>query len=280
MSDRASLESSQTVRLDLRSGAPLYAQVEQNLAEEIRSGTLAPGMQLPAEDELCRRYVVSRTTVRKAVEELGRRGLIEIRRGKGTFVCGQRIVQELTELTGFVEDMVALGRHPSARVLERGVVGATAEVASQLDLVVGAEVVRIRRVRLADEVPISLDETYLPLPLGRKILEDDLELYPIFSLLEERYHTPLLEADYRFEAFAAEDDVAAALGVAVGSPILLIERTSFGIDGRPVDYEKLHYRGDQVRFSTRLRRNRRSHPLADLQRRDRQQSSGADGAAE
>jgi GntR family transcriptional regulator len=268
------------VRLDLRSGAPLYSLVERDLAEAIQQGSMAPGAQLPAEEELCRRYGVSRTTVRKAVEELGRRGLIEIRRGKGTFVCGQRIVQELSWLTGFVEDMVALGRHPSARVLERGIVAASAEVASQLGLATGAEVVRIRRVRLADEVPISLDETYLPLPLGRQILEDDLELYPIFSLLEERYHTPLLEADYRLEATAAGDDVAAALGIAAGSPILLIERASFGIDGQPVDYEKLHYRGDQVRFSTRLRRNRRSHPLADLQRRDREQSSGGNGGAE
>ena len=100
-----------------QSAIPLYFQIEQDLASLITSGTLAPGSQLPSEEELVQRYGVSRTTVRKAVQELDRLGLIEIRRGRGTFVRTGKITQEFTELTGFVEDMVAMGLQPSAKVL-------------------------------------------------------------------------------------------------------------------------------------------------------------------
>jgi GntR family transcriptional regulator len=120
----------------------------------------------------------------------------------------------------------------------------------------GATVVQIRRVRLSDGVPLSFDETYLPEELGRRVMTDDLTKEPIFTLLEERYDTPLTEAEYVLEAAAAESAVAAALEIPIGSPIFVIERTSYTSGHRAVDYEKLHYRGDNIRFKTRLARRR------------------------
>jgi GntR family transcriptional regulator len=86
------------------------------------------------------------------------------------------------------------------------------------------------------------------------MMNDDLEAEPIFSLLEGKYGIPLLEAEYRLEAVAAKQPIARAIGVRVGSPIFLIERTSFARAHQPVDYEKLYYRGDQIRFVTTLPR--------------------------
>ncbi|AOB29651.1 GntR family transcriptional regulator [Bordetella sp. H567] len=242
---------------NLPHGTPLYAQVEVALAADIAAGELAAGTQLPSEDALISRFAVSRTTVRKAVENLVARGLVEIRRGKGTFVTDARIQQQLTELSGFVEDMLALGRHPTARVLGKRIVPATDAVAEQLALSAGTEVYRIERVRLADGVPLSLDETYLPLAIGEKIVRHDLEAEPIFALLEDKYDLPLVEARYQLEATVADRRVAQALDVAVGAPIFLIERTSYCAGPRPIDYEKLYYRGDLIRFSTLLRRRPR-----------------------
>jgi GntR family transcriptional regulator len=119
-------------------------------------------------------------------------------------------------------------------------------------------VVRIQRVRLADHSPLSFDETWLPQEIGERILENDLETEPIFSLLEQKYDTPLVEAEYRLEAVSADTTVAQALGIVAGSPIFRIERTSYTTDHRPVDYEKLHYRGDRIRFVTRLARRPRT----------------------
>jgi GntR family transcriptional regulator len=233
---------------------PLYAQVEAALAGSITDGTLLPGSQLPPEDSLMTQFGVSRTTIRTTVQNLSRRGLVEIRRGKGTFVTQPKITQDMTALTGFVEDMEALGRNASARVVSRELVPADQEVSQRLGVNRGTAVVRVRRVRIADGMPLSFDETFLPRDLGEKIMGDDLETQPIFTLLERKYSTPLLEAEYQLEAVAAGLDVAAALEIVVGSPIFLIERTSYSAGQRPVDYEKLHYRGDQIRFVTRLAR--------------------------
>lgn len=238
---------------------PLYAQVEDVLAARIARGALPVGVQLPSEEELVREFSVSRTTIRASIQNLVRQGLVEIRRGRGTFVASPRIVQELTELTGFVEDMRVLGRAATARVLSREVVSAPPVVAEKLAAPAGALVVRIRRVRLSDGAPLSFDETYLPEDLGRKVMTDDLAREPIFTLLEERYNTPLVEAEYVLEAAAAEPAVAMALEIPVGAPVFLIERTSYTSGRRPVDYERLHYRGDSIRFKTRLARRRVSH---------------------
>ncbi len=237
---------------------PLYENVESALAASIADGSLPPETQLPPEESLIDRFKVSRTTVRKAIQNLIERGLVEIRRGKGTFVTQPKITQELTELTGFVEDMEALGRTPSARLLDKRVVAADETVARHLALPPGTLVFRLQRVRLADNIPISFDETYLPHDLGEKVAGNDLEAEPVFTLLEEKYATPLIEAEYRLEAAAADPAVAEALRVPNGSPIFLIERTSYTSGNRPVDYERLHYRGDLIRFVTRLARRPRT----------------------
>jgi GntR family transcriptional regulator len=228
--------------------------VEEILTARILRGELHEGSQLPSEDNLIAEFGVSRTTIRTTIQSLVQAGLVEIRRGKGTFVAPPKITQELTELTGFVEDMEVLGRRATARVLGTTMVKASEVVAQKLGLLIGSPVIQIHRVRLADGVPLSFDETYLPEDLGRKIMADDLAVEPIFSLLEQRYETPLLEAEYLLESAIASSAVAIALNVPIGSPVFVIERISYSVERRPVDYEKLYYRGDLIRFKTRLAR--------------------------
>src|ERR1700750_1290271 len=145
------------MKIDPHHSLPLYAQVESIIAAAIADGTFPPGSRLPNEDALIERYAVSRTTIRQTIQNLIRRGLIEIRRGKGTFVLQPKMTQELTQLSGFVEDMQSLGRNASARVLEKQTVPASELVARQLAITTGTPVVRIQRVRLADKSPLSFD---------------------------------------------------------------------------------------------------------------------------
>jgi GntR family transcriptional regulator len=113
---------------------PLYGKVEGVLASEIARGDLTPGDRLPSEDQLLERFGVSRITVRRAIQNLIQRGMVEIRRGHGTYVLAPKISQELTRLTGFVEDMAAHGRKASARDLSQDVVAADSTVARQLGI--------------------------------------------------------------------------------------------------------------------------------------------------
>ncbi|HEY2587083.1 MAG TPA: GntR family transcriptional regulator [Tepidisphaeraceae bacterium] len=242
------------MEVDSSDARPLYAQVEAELASCIASGHMKPGDQLPTESALIQRFGVSRPTIRQAIQNLAARGLVEIRRGKGTFASLPKMTQPLESLSGFVEDMEMLGRNATARVIDKRIVKAGEAVARNLAVEPDADVVRIQRVRLADGVPVSFDDTFLPLDIGRKIMADDLETQPIFSLLEDKYGIPLIEAEYRLEALAAEPAVARALGVEPLTPMLVIERISYREGDHPIDYEKLYYRGDLVRFTTRLPR--------------------------
>src|ERR1700744_5615140 len=101
--------------------ATLYATIEETIASELAQGEYGPGDQVTTEDALLERFQVSRITVRRAIQNLVSRGLLEIRRGLGTFVLSPRIEAELTKLTGFVEDMSAAGRKATARVVSQGV---------------------------------------------------------------------------------------------------------------------------------------------------------------
>ncbi|HTK00970.1 MAG TPA: GntR family transcriptional regulator [Bordetella sp.] len=234
--------------------APLYAQVEASLVARIRRGELAAGAQLPPEDVLMADFGVSRTTIRATIQRLVQRGLVEIRRGKGTFVSPPRLTLPLAEMAGFVRHHTPHGHRTTASVLSKRVIPANSDVASELDLQPGTDVVQILRTRLADDVPMSFDETYLPLDIGRSVMEADFSIEPISDVLERRCDRAYVGASYRIECSSADTAVATALRITVGSTIFLVARTFHGAGEVPVQYEKLHFRGALVRFHTYLAR--------------------------
>lgn len=238
----------------MTSDSPLYAQVEQALVARL-GVDLHPGDRLPTEDELIDEFDVSRITIRRAIQNLVARDLIVTRRGQGSFVTTPSFRQPLNALTGFVEDMDAHGLHSRARVMTVEEIVAPPGPRAALELPLGSKVTHIERVRLAAGHPVSFDDTYLPLDLGRLVAQDDLENEQIFTLLEERHGTPLLEAAYALQASTADAKIAGALQIAEGSAVFRIERTSLTTGQRPVDYEVLHYRGDAITFTTRLPRS-------------------------
>ncbi len=244
---------------------PLYHQVLEVLREDLEAGKFMPGAMFPSESELINRFGVSRATVRKALDELELAGLITRIQGQGTFVRARRIEQELTALTGFVEDMLQMNYRPSAKVITIEQVVADEKIAVNLGLPKGTPVTYIERVRLANEEPISFDITWLPNPLGEQIARENLAVFPIYSLLEGKYNVHLDHATYRIESTLARHLVAQHLKVNVGSPILAIERAAYCTDGKPVDYEILHYRGDRIRLTMNLNRKRPPWRLEDLE---------------
>ncbi len=209
------------------SAVPLYQQLFEILREEIVSGRLKADQRVATEFELM-----------------------------GTFVGRGKIEPELSALTGFVEDMQALGLTASAKVLGVENVKAPERVAESLAVPRGELVTKITRIRLAEAVPVSFEYSFLPLELGRRVSEENLEVSPIFSLFEDKYGIALGEALYRIEAARATRAVALALEIERGAPVLAIERTTYSTAGRPVDFEQMFYRGDRIRYSMRLKRRR------------------------
>lgn len=237
-------------------GLPLYCQLKRALKEQLHQGVYPPGSRLPTEHELMKAHFLSRATVRQALAELEREGLIYREPGRGTFAATPPIDQPLTALTGFVEDMALAGMQASCQVLGIRTVNAGDAVGARLRLPAHHRVVQIERLRLANGQPVSLDVTFVRPEIGGRLAAEDLASQPIFSILEEKYGILLGEATYVLEAATASRSVARVLGVKPGAPIFLVHRTIRAQDGAIVEYERLHYRGDRIRYTTRLQRRR------------------------
>jgi GntR family transcriptional regulator len=233
---------------------PLYQQLSDLLRERIRRGDYSPLERLPSEYELVREHSISRITARQALAELERAGLVFRRQGRGSFVARPAVVQHLTRLSGLGEAMSGQGLSSTSRVLRAAATRASTAVGSRLGVVAGAPVFEIRRLRLVDACPVSLDVSFFPLDLGRRLAREDLERRDIFWLLENACGVGLGAADCEIGAVAAEAETAMVLGVSAGTPLVFIDRLTYDAGGGPVDYEHLYVRADRFRYALRLER--------------------------
>lgn len=233
---------------------PLHTQIREALRASILDGTYREHAQLPSESELVATYGVSRITVRHALAQLQREGLIFKVTGKGTFVSKPKALQDLSQLQGFGEAMRRLGRETSSQVLGHELLRADTELAERLALDAGDAVIELRRLRYLDRVPVSLDVSYFPASIGEQLLRADLAGRDVFSILENEIGIALGAAEVSIEAALAGGDIAVHLGIAEGAPLLRIERLTTSAGGRPIDFEYLYYRGDAMRYRLRLAR--------------------------
>lgn len=232
-------------------GGPRYVQLRQRLETGIESGILPPNSSLPPEREIAEITELSRVTVRKAIQELVREGLIEQRQGSGSFVREpmSRMEQSLSHLTSFTEDMAQRGMETTSRWLERGVFLATRGEIEALDLDAGAEVARIYRLREAGGRPMALERASLPLDILPNPLEVTTSLYEV---LERRGQRPV-RALQKISAINLEPREADLLNVPEGAAGLSIERTSYLASGRVAELTRSLYRGDAYDFVAELR---------------------------
>jgi GntR family transcriptional regulator len=252
------------------SPVPLYSQIRELLRERILHGVYKSHGQMPSENEMVRAFGVSRITVRQALTDLQKEGLIFKIHGKGTFVSKAKATQHLRRLEGFGEAMSGAGHETFSKVLGHRIVRAGKIVGDRLRLAERDEVMEIRRVRYLDREPISVDVTYVPPAIGKRLIREDLPHRDIFVILENDYGLALGNADLSIDAMLAEEDVAAALGIETGSPILRIERLTFTAEGTPLDFEFLYFRGDAFQYRLRIERNSAPaaprHPLLEKAR--------------
>ena len=164
----------------------LYKTIRDDLLRAIENGSLQPDQALPSERELCQRYGTSRMTVRHAVTELESLGSVYRMQGKGTFVSGRKLIQPLMQVSGFTEDMAKRGKKPSSQILFAGEKKADAAIARGLRIAPGEPYILIRRLRLADGVPMAIENTALNASLCRGILDTDLKNHSLYAALTSR----------------------------------------------------------------------------------------------
>lgn len=233
---------------------PLYVQVRNMLRTRIFDGTYGPHAQLPSENEMGAIFGVSRITVRQALSDLQREGMIFKIPGKGTFIAKKKAAQELTRLEGFGESMTRKGYEIYNLVVSHLALPASAEVAQQLGVEPGKIVAEIRRVRHLNGEPVSLEITYLPEELGERLRNEDLSNRDIFLIFENNFGIALGHADLQIGAIVADRALAEALQVAEGSALLRIERLTYTADGKPLDFEYLYFRSETFQYHLRIAR--------------------------
>jgi GntR family transcriptional regulator len=233
---------------------PLYGQIKNTLRAQILDGTYAAASQMPSESELCTMFSASRITVRQALGDLQKEGLIFKIHGKGSFVSRPKAFQNVSTLQGFAESMSAMGHEVVNQLKSLHFVQAGVQVAERLQVPVGTVVAEIQRVRLLNREPVSLELTWVSEALGRRRAQASLDPLEIYLILENDCGVPLGHADSTIDAIVADEEVAQALGVEEGLPVLRIERLTHDVQGRPVDYEFLYFRGDAFQYRVRSER--------------------------
>lgn len=252
----------ESTRLIPLSPVPLYNQLKELLRGQILDGSYPPLSKMQSESELGNLYRVSRITVRQALNDLQNEGLIFKIHGKGTFVAKAKAFQNVSTLQGLGESLSRQGYEVINRVQSFKTVSATANVAQRLGIKEGARISEIKRVRLVNREPVSLEVTYLPLSIGEKLEKADLVTRDIFLILENDCQINLAHAELAIDAILAASELANALHIEEGSPIMRIERLTHTSDGQPIDFEYLYYRGDAFQYHLRIDRARTEHPIA------------------
>lgn len=230
-------------------GHPKYRQLRTALKELISE--LPAGSSMPTERELGQRFGVSRGTVRHALDRLEAEQLIYRYQGKGTFVAKPKIDQVL-ELASHTASIRARGMEPSSRLVGVSRTVATLTVAEMIGAAEGSPVLQLERVRLANSEPLAMELLYLDAARFGELEALLGSSQSLYALLRDRYGIELAWGEETIEARVATEREADLLGIALGSPVLLLCRQSFDAEGRPVEYVQSVYRADRFRFRTRL----------------------------
>jgi GntR family transcriptional regulator len=234
---------------------PLYYQLKEVLKQQIHAGHLAPHTAIPSEPELVAQYHVSRATVRQALTELVHEGLLYRQHGRGTFVCEPRVQQRtLSELTSLSDELRQRGKRPGGLLFVSELVRGSQTVRDQLRLTDEEQVVRLERLRTADETPVAYEIDYLPYPRASSVYQRAKEtgegsLYSIMTA--EGLHPYIAEHSLKGDLASARE--AELLRIAPETSGLRLASTVFDDTGSPIEYTEAFYPGSLYDFRLTLR---------------------------
>lgn len=227
-------------------------RLRRQFLADIEVEGLEPGAKLGSERALAERYQVSRGTVRHVLSALAEAGLVHQvpGRGGGTFLSHPKVERDMGAVVGLPHYLARQGFTADSTVLEARISTAPESVAKALHLPAEALVVSVRRVRLADGLPLSLDLAYFPSARFPGLLEHSLG-GSLYALLEREYDAVPDQAEERIEVAPATEEEAALLGILENDPLLLVRRTSYDALGHPMEHSRDLFRADRTRITVR-----------------------------
>lgn len=236
-----------------RPGIPRYLQI----ADAIRHDLKGEGERIPSEHALCRRFKVSRPTIRQALDVLVEEGLLYRHAGRGTFSTPSGNADPKLRVIGSVGDMLALGDETWFKLIGRDIVPVPANIAQALRLPPRSSVYRISGVRHADSGPFQHVTAYVPLTIGTALSDEDLSKTSLIGAIERVLGVQIKLMEQVADAALAPRQIAELLQVRPRSPLLLFERTYSAANGEPVEYAITYQTGRRYPYRLVLSRTDR-----------------------
>lgn len=226
-----------------RNGTPAYRRIQTAILKRIEGGQLKRGDVVDSERELARIHKVSLMTARHALAGLEREGMVERRRGAGTFVAPPKI--HFNKLMSFTEQLTSRGLSGYSKIISATVSDNEPEIAARLALPPGSRLVKLERLRLGADEPFALETGYLSATEFAGLVRAPLERGSLFSILERDYGVTLMHADEEVDATGADPRTAELLWVSKGAPLLRIRQIIFSTTGKSIIYMLGLYRSDR-----------------------------------
>lgn len=239
------------MQVDRKSDMPLHVQLKNILKEKIYLHNLTD--KIPSERDLMEEYSVSRSTVRQAINALVDEGVLEKIHGRGTFVSLRPMEEWLGNLSTFNEIIKEMGMNPSIKIIDKGFKPAPRKLAKLFGV---EELYFLKRLRFANDTPISIEEQYYPAEIGVELDKHDLNNAAIYDLLESSASVNLWEAEQVITGSMPTQEECVLLQIPATQSVLVTERMIFDLNDKPVEFEKSIIRADMYSFRIRLTRKR------------------------
>ncbi|MBE7720724.1 GntR family transcriptional regulator [Lacrimispora indolis] len=237
------------IQIDKYSPVPLYEQLKACLIKAIRNGTLTPGQKLPTEEEICLKFAISRPVVRQAYGELDKLGLLERKRGSGSFVKSNtdRGVF-LMQLVSYNEELAMIGMKAGTDLKKKEVAPYHAQIYEKLRLEPQQHCLHLERMRYADKRPFTYIENFVPLDLFPGIENHDYGTESLYHIMKDVYGIYPARAVRSIRAEIIDPAQARLFHIEKGSPVHMLESTAYDQYDRPIDYSIETYPGNTHRF--------------------------------
>jgi GntR family transcriptional regulator len=230
---------------------PAYLQVYKEMKDLILDETFPIGIFVPREPDLCERFGVSRTTLRKAMKMLEDEGFVDIQQGRGTEVLDYKTTQKLNQVTSFSETLKAKGYNVGSKSMYIDMVVPAKHILDDLNLPEDVEVVRIQRIQLANSKPIAIMTNYITPELVPGILEDSGKFVSLYNHLETKYKVVITAAKDQISAKVADFMESELLQLPIGSPLLVDRRVTFSLED-PIEVVMMIVDASRYDFSVSL----------------------------
>ena len=234
--------------IDFKSKIPLYFQLKEQIKQNILNGEYKEGDLIPSEREFSNHYELSSTTIRRALNDLVQENFLERKAGKGTFVRRRKVKRDLRKVLGFTKNMTEMGLAPTTKVLSQKVVASNAFARDRLRLKKGDKVVRLERLRLADDVPMMLETRYIRTDLCPNIEKEELSS-SLWRTFEEKYGLKPNRHSQGMKIATISGNAAVHLTLNDNSFVFMIRGVTYVQDNEPIECEESLYRSDRYELT-------------------------------